>query len=100
MGHHEVAYVPVLGKTERILVCAVLNVVRLPLPSPVTVRVVVASAVLVHAAITIVVDPFGAEYLVVAELVGLYREELARVGRIFLVTSLRALADHVGNVAV
>ena len=100
MGHDEVAHHPVFQHGERVAIGPMLHVFRLPAPGPIAVRVVVAVAVLVHFAVTVVVDALGVEQRVLSLLVGLAGDHQFRKVGVLLPTPVGIADAHLRDVAV
>src|SRR5688572_9525663 len=100
MRHHEVSNISVLRQGERVLVCATLNVVWLPLPRPVAVGIIVTCSVFPYSAIAIFIDTFSAQNFVLTNLINLNLYKSARISQLFFISAGWTFTNHLCDVTI
>src|SRR5690606_6496596 len=81
-------------QSSRVIQGSILHIGRLPIPSPVAVRIVYSGLVFIYQPVAIVVDPFIPQQLVFTNLSRLGEHHTVRIVWIHLVTTSLGLSTH------
>ncbi len=100
MLHDEFHDSSIFWYCERVPQSATLYIIWLPVPAPISIRIIVTNAIVIDSTVTISIQTFLTDHFVFALFIDSYSDQFSWIHWVFDQVTIRRLSDHLCDAAI